>query len=406
MKPSRMATLADTPINPLTLTFADRALEADFRADRRGQSPTPIRISLAASLVLYILLGLLDWTLAREAYRSIWVLRYALVCPILGGMLLLTFAPFFRRFHNAILAVGAGGAALGLILIVYTVRPSESGPYFLVLCLHLVFCCLFLGLRFPVVAGLCAALVAVYALVRFTSAAGASSLPGEGALLGVSAILGLAASYEVDHSRRAEFLQRRRLDLQTDELNRAREEAQQKRHEMDSLTRIDGLTGLATRAHFFEVAERDLDRCRRYAHPLAIILLDLDHFKVVNDTFGHFTGDRVLQAVAGQILVNVRDVDTAGRFGGEEFAVVLPETNREAAQQVGERLRDFIQSLRIEAPIGRLSVTVSAGIAATAAQETTTLDDLLACADRALLAAKEAGRNRVTVWGAVPAPEH
>jgi diguanylate cyclase (GGDEF)-like protein len=400
-----MATLADTPINPLTLTFADRALESDFRADRRGQSPAPIRISLAASLALYILLGLLDWTLAREAYRSIWVYRYALVCPILGGMLLLSFAPFFKRFHSAILVVGAGGAAIGLILIVFSVHPSESGPYFLVLCLHLVFCCLFLGLRFPVAVGLCVVLGMAYGLVGLASAASASSLPRESALLGVSAILGLAAGYGVDYSRRAAFLQRRRLDRQTDELNRAQEEAQQKRQELDALTRVDALTGLATRGHFFEIAERDLDRCRRYAHPLAVIILDLDHFKVVNDTFGHLTGDWVLQAVSGQILVNVREADTACRFGGEEFAVVLPETNREAAQQVGERLRGFIESLRIEAPIGRLSVTVSAGIAATAAQETTTLDDLLACADRALLAAKKAGRNRVSVWEAIPAPE-
>jgi len=400
-----MATLADTPINPLTLTFADRALEADFRADRRGQSPAPIRISLAASLVLYVLLGLLDWTLAREVYRSIWVFRYALVCPILGAMLVLSFAPFFRRFHSAILAVGAGAAAIGLILIVFTVQPSASGPYFLVLCLHLVFCCLFLELRFPVAVGLCVMLGAVYGLVGFASAAGAASVPGESALLGVSAILGLAAGYGVDHSRRAEFLQRRKLDRQTYELNFAQEEAQQKRQEIDALTRLDGLTGLATRGHFFEIAQRDLERCRRYAHPLAVILLDLDHFKLVNDTFGHAIGDRVLQAVAGQILVNVREADTASRFGGEEFAVLLPETNREAAQQVGERLRGFVESLRIDAPIGRLSVTVSAGIAATAAQETATLDDLLACADRALLAAKDAGRNRVTMWEAIPAPE-
>jgi diguanylate cyclase (GGDEF)-like protein len=84
---------------------------------------------------------------------------------------------------------------------------------------------------------------------------------------------------------------------------------------------------------------------------------------------------------------------------------VLPETSREAALQVGERLRSFIESLRVDAPIGRLSVTVSAGIAATAAEEKTALDDLLACADRALLAAKEAGRNRVIVWDVETAPQ-
>ena len=398
-----MATLADTPLNPLTLAFAAQALEADFRADRRDQSAAPIRVSLAVALAVYILSGLLDRTLAPQAYRSIWFFRYALVCPIFGGMLLLSFMPSFRRFESIILGAGVGSAGLGLILILlatYLSDVADSSLYLALLGLHLVFCCLGLRLRFPVAAGLCVALGVICFLMGLMLGENSARFGAIGMLLVVSAALGLAAAYSLDRSRRAEFLQRRRLDRQTDELAHTRQEVKQKRQEIESLTRLDALTGLATRGHFFEIAERDLERCRRYEHPLAILILDLDHFKVVNDTCGHATGDRVLQAVAGQIHVNVREADMAGRYGGEEFVVALPETDLEAAQQVGERLREFIESLRTDTSFGRLSVTVSVGIAATTAAETATLDDVLASADKALLAAKQAGRNRVIVWGA------
>jgi diguanylate cyclase (GGDEF)-like protein len=408
MRPrQRMATLADTPINPLTLTFADPALETDFRADHRGQSLAPIRLSLAAALAMYILLGLLDRSLAPQAYRSIWLFRYAVVCPFLGGMLLLSFTPSFRRLQGIYLGVGAVSAGLGSVLIllaIYLSDVADSSLYIALLCLYLVFGCLALRLRFVVAAGFCAAVGSGYCLL-WLAPGRLAGLPVGSVALAASAALGLAGAYALERSRRAEYFHRRKLDSQLDELNRARQEALLKRQEVDALARVDELTGLATRKHFFEIAERELDRCRRYAHPLAVIILDLDHFKVVNDTFGHAIGDRVLEAVSGQILANVREADTVCRFGGEEFAVVFPETSREAALQVGERLRGFIESLRIDAPIGRLSVTVSAGLAATASEEKTALDDLLACADRALLAAKEAGRNRVIVWDVETAPQ-
>jgi diguanylate cyclase (GGDEF)-like protein len=394
-----MPTLVDIPINPVTLTFADRALETEFRTDDRVQSLAPVRVSLAAGLVLIGLLGLLDRALVPDAYHTLWIVRYALVCPFFGGMLLFSFAPFFKRFGGAILWVGAGSAGVGLSLMIFAAGASARGLYFTSLCLYLVLCCLFLRLRFLAVAGLCGALGVAYGLVWFT-AADSAPLLADGALLAASAALGSAAGYASDRSRRVDFLHRQRLDRQTAELNSARQEAEQKRQEMEALTRVDALTGLASRRHFFEIAERDLERCRRYAHPLAIIMLDLDHFKVINDTCGHVTGDRVLQAVAGQIHYNVREADTAGRYGGEEFVVVLPETDHQAALQVGERLRSFIESLRIDSAMGRLWVTVSVGIATSAATEAATLDDLLNCADKALLAAKQAGRNRVNVWEA------
>jgi diguanylate cyclase len=394
-----MPNLVETPIHAVTLTFADRALETEFRADDQAKPLSPIRISLAASLVLIGLLGLWDRALVPNAYRTIWLFRFLLVCPIFGGLLLLSFAPFFKRFQGIILWVGVASAGVGLCLIMFSAQASASGLYFASLGLYLVLCCLFLRLPFLAAAGLCAALGVAYGLIGLTTGHSVVLL-GDSVLLAAFAALGLAAGYAGEHARRADFLRQRKLNHQADELNRVRQETQQTHQELEALNRVDALTGLASRGHFFEIAERDLERCRRYAHPLAIIMLDLDHFKVVNDTCGHVTGDRVLQAVAGQIHYNVREADTPGRYGGEEFVVVLPETDREAAVQVGERLRSFVESLRIDTFIGRLSVTVSVGIAASMADEKATLDDLLSCADKALLVAKQSGRNRVRVWDA------
>src|SRR5512135_3322617 len=121
-----MSVLADTPITPLTLSFTDRALESDFRADGRAKSLVPLRLSLAAGLALHALMGFLDPWVAPgtyETYRAIWLIRYGVVCPLFAGMLLLSFAPFFRRFESLILGVGAGGAGWGLILIAFAVYP-------------------------------------------------------------------------------------------------------------------------------------------------------------------------------------------------------------------------------------------------------------------------------------------
>jgi diguanylate cyclase (GGDEF)-like protein len=393
-----MSTLVDVSLNPVTLSFADPAVEKEFRDGERARPLAPLRVSLATALVFYAGLGLLDRVLVPGAYRTVWVVRYALICPLLAGMLLLSFAPFFRRLQGVALWLGAGGVGLGLILILFVIPASGSSLYPGCLGLHLVYSCLLLGIRVPAIAGLCAAAAGLYGIMALTTGGGMTRL-GDGAWLAAAASMGLAAGYVRERARRAEFLHRRKAERQAGELERAQKE-------ISTLTRVDGLTGLASRDHFFEVAERDLEQCRRYAHPLAIIMLDLDHLRVVNDTCGHMTGDRVLQAVAGQIQYNVREADTAGRLGGEEFVVVLPETDREAALQVGERLRGFVESLRIDTFIGRLSVTVSVGIATVAVPEADTLDDLLSCADKALVAAKRAGRNRVVVWdGSKGSPE-
>ncbi len=159
--------------------------------------------------------------------------------------------------------------------------------------------------------------------------------------------------------------------------------------------RTDELTGLPNRRRFFELAEREMVRAQRYSAPLAVVMLDLDHFKEINDNHGHATGDQVLRAVGDCCRDVLRTNDVVGRLGGEEFAIMLPATTLEGAQLFAERLRETITECRIGLPGLELRLTATLGVAACEPGETTTMDELLARADAALYRGKAAGRNRV-----------
>ena len=156
----------------------------------------------------------------------------------------------------------------------------------------------------------------------------------------------------------------------------------------------DHLTGASNRAHFFEVAEREALRCRRDGVSTALLLLDIDHFKNVNDTFGHAVGDEALKAISAACRGALRPQDTMARLGGEEFVILLPSTDLQRAGEVAERLRGSIASLVIVTPSEVLTVTASFGCSVMD-EKTIDVAVVLAASDRALYAAKRAGRNRV-----------
>jgi len=165
--------------------------------------------------------------------------------------------------------------------------------------------------------------------------------------------------------------------------------------ELQQQARMDYLTGLANRRYFMEQAEVELARAIRYGSPLSLLMLDIDFFKKVNDTYGHKTGDVVLQALSQTCRNELREIDIPSRLGGEEFAVLLPETDGERAVEVAERLRKAIAELRIPLESGLpLQFTVSIGVA-TLIGEHVNVDMLLSLADQALYKAKNGGRNRV-----------
>lgn len=156
----------------------------------------------------------------------------------------------------------------------------------------------------------------------------------------------------------------------------------------------DRMTGLGSKAYLEQRLTEQLDHSRRYDQPLALILVDLDHFKDINDTHGHVVGDQVLGGVGYVIRGQLRLSDVAGRFGGEEFAVLLPDTEISGAMVLAERLRKAIEEWSLELPGGCLQVTASLGIASLSAEMAGAVE-LVDAADRALYKAKRGGRNRV-----------
>ena len=162
--------------------------------------------------------------------------------------------------------------------------------------------------------------------------------------------------------------------------------------------RTDPLTSLANRRVFDEVLDREIRRSRRYRWPLTVLLLDLDRFKDVNDAWGHLLGDLVLERIGDILRRTVREADIACRFGGEEFAVVLPETTRLGGYAVAERIRRRVEEAFLEEPVGghAIDVTVSCGLACFP-DDGLHASEIVARADEALYGAKRAGRNRVGV---------
>jgi diguanylate cyclase (GGDEF)-like protein len=175
---------------------------------------------------------------------------------------------------------------------------------------------------------------------------------------------------------------------------RGRVELERVRDDLQIIATTDALTGLLSRRRFLELAERDLARARRYGRRLSLLAIDLDHFKQVNDRYGHAAGDAVLIAVAQALIEQTREHDLVGRLGGEELALVLPETGLEAAQQLAQRIRAHIRSLMPESDGVRIPITVSLGVAE-ARPDDLSVQALLKRADRALYQAKEYGRDRV-----------
>ena len=166
--------------------------------------------------------------------------------------------------------------------------------------------------------------------------------------------------------------------------------------EMEKLAITDSLTGLYNRRYFFAYAENEIERSRRYNKHLSIIMMDIDHFKKINDSFGHQIGDQVLKEIADICLAILRKVDVMCRYGGEEFVVLLPETEVADAAHAAERMCTAISSLRLKTEKGDVSVSVSIGVAEME-KSRSSFEKLLAAADKALYSAKETGRNRVRV---------
>ncbi len=195
-----------------------------------------------------------------------------------------------------------------------------------------------------------------------------------------------------------ELIARVRVHLKIKQLQ---DELERKNLELEWLSQTDGLTRINNRRHFMELVELEFARAERYKSPLTYLMLDIDHFKKINDTHGHQAGDHILVEMAKCLSTSLRNIDIVGRYGGEEFGLFLPETNEDGGRIVAERDRMRIESMEIFLPDFRkpVRITVSIGGVTYPRPDIKGPDDLIRLADLALYESKQNGRNRVT-WAA------
>ena len=166
-------------------------------------------------------------------------------------------------------------------------------------------------------------------------------------------------------------------------------------HQLQLMATTDALTGCLNRGGIEEQLNVEMERLGRNGQTFSILLLDIDFFKRINDSYGHDVGDEVLKSVVAVVSQTIRAIDSLGRWGGEEFLLLLPSTDRESAIALAERIRHAVASLNVSVPQGEaIEVTVSIGVAEAAADQFT-IDRLIKLADERLYRAKEQGRNRV-----------
>jgi len=181
---------------------------------------------------------------------------------------------------------------------------------------------------------------------------------------------------------------------------KAEEEKKLLINNLNHLSTIDGLTGLFNRRALTDILQRELERAERYGSDLSLILCDVDKFKSINDIYGHAAGDKALQAVSESLKIALRKSDILGRYGGDEFMIILPETSLDGAKKLAEKIRVAVLEIALELPVNaRIGLSLSVGVASCCAPMED-IDTLVKLADTALYTSKHEGRNMVSAMQA------
>lgn len=375
-------------------TFSDRAVERAYRDWAYAENLSQTRWALFAAAILFALY--LPGDLARFGFGAALPGLLALRALVVGSVLLAALG--IRRLRTP------DSLARGVLLLELLVVPAHwliVGQYYddvLASALTELLIVLALYLLIPNRLGLLA-LAGLYASAGYFFVAYHKLGVDPGLLVQLGTLLLLINVLGMFYAHRTQRLQRNQFWelLEERRLRQALELEVERREKLESelrqLATTDSLTGAWNRRHFLELATKEVNRSRRYGRPLAVMLIDIDNFKRINDTLGHSAGDQVLIRLARILRRTLRKPDAFGRLGGDEFAVLAPELDEDAARQMAERLRE---AMEVTLPGADFAVTISIGVA-TWNDHDETIEPAMHRADQALYQSKQEGRNRVAL---------
>jgi diguanylate cyclase (GGDEF)-like protein len=373
---STPTSLEGSRLHPLTLAFASACLEQRFWTERIRATRVSSRMSLLLGLGIWLAFGLLDHAVIPDAADWAWLIRFGLVGPTFVLCAAATFHPLGARHPGWLHGLASLFAGLGIVAMIVHAAPPGSYLYYAGLLLVCSATYSFFHLRFTVAVAISWVIVIVYEVAAILAGTTGTILANNSFFLVGTNSVGMIGCYATERILRAAFLDRLTVER---------------------LAQQDALTGLLNRRAFFALADEEVARCKRQGRPVSAVMLDIDHFKHINDTYGHAAGDRVLQLVAATLLANMRATDPVCRYGGEEFLALLPDTPAAEAFGVGERLRRAVLEASLSIETDPIQVTASVGTATIALDTGETLEQLLRSADDALYRAKRSGRNIVVL---------
>lgn len=390
----------DVAIDRWTAEFSSRQIEHAFRGSIGVAEVGAFRRAMLICGPLYLVFIVSDY-LQVGHQPAIWVILAArlTVCLLALG-LGMRIGRDGARDARAVGAAYAGSrtffiVALGLAFVIFPLSGRGYVELYPALIVMLMAGFFLIPARF-----VDRVATAVFAILGFNAEAlvwmhpPMLDLPLALLLMLATLVFGAMASHAHALMRRQHYgdtMRQQQLNARLEDEVKSRQRLQQ---QAMILARTDSLTGIANRRHFMAASEEELKRASRYGGPLTAMILDIDHFKAINDTYGHAVGDLALTAVADTCKAVLRSPDLLGRIGGEEFAMLLPQTGIEGASVLAERLRQAIADIRLDRLAQPLNLTATIGVA-TWLGESDSLDDLLLRADRMLYRGKAQGRNRI-----------
>ena len=377
----------------LNLVWFPKELEVIYRDQYRNEAAHEFRYRAPIILGLYLFLSFGTYQVLSPALRLEWVAYYGWVGIIILLAWLLAFVPIMNKWFDHYVCLGSMGAVAITFTLINVLEQGQHNVLFHAAMMYAVVIIYgFVGMRFytAILAGWCGGFVGV---IASTWLSGYIDWTFLNRTYTFSSFLGMALAYATDRQHRENYLQNCMIELNRLELMR---QAQQ----LSILSQQDALTGLANRRYLDEVLENEWKRAIRHKMPITIMMIDIDFFKLYNDTLGHIQGDQCLRQIAILLgSIASRSGDLAARYGGEEFLLLFSMTDKDQAVIQVQRLMELVRNIGIIHPRSHVSkhVTISVGVATTTPHLNDSLSEFISKADHALYVAKNNGRNQYHV---------